>query len=241
METRIRLRDVDFMGGNPALDFVDTVGGMLDAPPAPEDEYLRDYDDLVELGLKTSTLSDAAARRLRREAREHPRKAQAAYERAHEARRLIDSVFRPIAEEDELPPSGALDRLKELAATAIARGRLVHSGHGRFVWSWDHDTELDAPIWPLVHSALELVTNGPLERVSCCGRCRWLFLDTTKNHSRRWCSMEGCGTDAKMERYVARRRERRAKYSSPAVEPTGPSGETVAARSGQGKTRRLQP
>lgn len=228
------------MGGHPALDFVDTVGGTLDSEPAPEDEYLRSYEDLVALGLKTETLSDAAARRLRREASEHPRKAAAAFAAALEARALIDSVFRPVAG-GERPPAEALDRLTELAAAAIARGRLVEAGEDRYAWTWDDAPELDAPLWPLVHSALELVTNGPLERVSCCGRCRWLFLDTTKNHSRRWCSMEGCGTDAKMERYVARRRERRARNSSPAVLPTGPSGETVAASRGQGKTPRRAP
>ena len=240
METRTRVRDVDFMGGNAALNLIDTVGGELDRPVAPEDDFLRTYDDLVELGLKTETLSEAAARRLRRDAGSHPRKAEAALRRALEVRAVLDSVFRPVAE-GERPPARALEELRELAAEAIARGRLVEGEDGRFAWSWDDDPELDAPIWPLVHSALELVTDGPLERVSQCGRCRWLFLDTTKNHSRRWCSMEGCGTDAKMERYVARRRERRARYSSPAVEPTGPSGETVAARSGQGNTRREQP
>jgi predicted RNA-binding Zn ribbon-like protein len=240
METRTRVRDVDFMGGNAALNLIDTVGGELGSPPAPEDDFLRSYDDLVELGLKTETLSEAAARRLRREAGEHPRKAEAAVRSALEVRGLLDSVFRPVAEGGR-PPARALDELRKLAAEAIARGRLVEGGDGSFVWSWDEVAELDAPVWPLVHSALELVTDGPLERVSQCGRCRWLFLDATKNHSRRWCSMEGCGTDAKMERYVARRRERRARNSSPAVEPTGPSGDTVAARSGQGKTRRAQP
>ena len=240
METRTRVRDVDLMGGNAALDLIDTVGGELDRPVAPEDDFLRTYDDLVELGLKTETLSEAAARRLRRSAQEHPRKADAALRRALEVRALLDSVFRPAAE-GERPPADALDSLRDLAAEAITRGRLIHSGHGRFDWSWDDHPDLDAPIWPLVHSAVELLSDGPLERVSQCGRCRWLFLDTTKNHSRRWCSMEECGTDAKMERYVARRRERRARYSSPALEPTGPSGDTVAARSGHGKTRRRQP
>jgi predicted RNA-binding Zn ribbon-like protein len=240
METRTRVRDVDFMGGNAALNLIDTVGGELDRPVAPEDDFLRTYDDLVELGLKTETLSEAAARRLRRAAGSHPRKAEAAWRRAVEVRAVLDSVFRPVAE-GEPPPARALDELRELAAEAIARGRLLEGEDGRFPWSWEGVAELDAPIWPLVHSALELVTDGPLERVSQCGRCRWLFLDTTKNHSRRWCSMEECGTDAKMERYVARRRERRARYSSPAEEPTGPSGDTVAARSGQGKTPRRQP
>ena len=240
METRTRVRDVDLMGGNAALNLIDTVGGELDRPVAPEDDFLRTYDDLVELGLKTGTLSEAAARRLRREAGEHPRKADAALRKALEARALLDAVFRPVAE-GERPPADALGSLTELAALAVARGRLVEDGDGTFSLSWDDMAELEAPLWPIVHSALELVTDGPLERVTRCGRCRWLFLDTTKNHSRRWCSMEGCGTDAKMERYVARRRERRARYSSPAVEPTGPSGETVAARSGQGKTPRRQP
>jgi len=58
------------------------------------------------------------------------------------------------------------------------------------------------------------MTEGPLERLKTCGRCRWLFLDTTKNRSRRWCSTEGCGTDVKKERYVARRRARRSGSSS---------------------------
>jgi len=208
METALHVKDVDFMGGHPALDLVDTVGGMLDHPVRDEDEFLRSYDDLVELGLKTKTLSERAARRLRRTAGEKPDEAQAALDAALDARAVLDSVFRPVAEGSR-PPAKALEALGRLGAEAAAHGRLAEAG-GRFEWSWEADPGLDAPLWPLVHSAVELVTDGPLERVSRCGRCRWLFLDTTKNHSRRWCSMEGCGTDAKMERYVARRRERRA-------------------------------
>jgi predicted RNA-binding Zn ribbon-like protein len=210
METRIRLEDIEFMGGHPALDLVNTLAGLLGSPPKPEDEHLRSHEDLVALGLKTGTLSERAARRLRRAAREDPAGAEAAFESALEARALLESVFRPFAEGSH-PPAGALDDLSELGAAALAHGRLVEAPGHTFQWSWDDAPGLDAPVWPLVHSALELVTGGPLERLSQCGRCRWLFLDTTKNHSRRWCSTEGCGTDAKKERYVARRRERRAK------------------------------
>jgi predicted RNA-binding Zn ribbon-like protein len=208
METRVHVEDVEFMGGHPALDFVDTVGGMLDTPPRPEDNYLRSYEDLVVLGLKTETLSERAARRLRRAARDKPKQAEAALRAALETRSLLDSVFRPVADGSK-PPARALEELAKLGATAMSHGRLVEHG-GHFDWSWEDAPGLDAPLWPLVHSAVELVTSGPLDRISCCGRCRWLFLDTTKNNSRRWCSMEGCGTDAKVERYVARRRERRA-------------------------------
>jgi predicted RNA-binding Zn ribbon-like protein len=208
METLRAIDHVGLMGGHPALNLVDTVGGMHDQPLRDEDEFLRSYENLVELGLDTETLSERAARRLRREARERPSDAEQAYAAALEARAVVDAVFRPVAEGSE-PPADALEKLAQLELTAISHGRLV-LGRGLAEWSWEDAPRLDAPLWPLVHSAVELVTNGPLDRISRCGRCRWLFLDTTKNHSRRWCSTEGCGTDAKKERYVARRRARRA-------------------------------
>src|SRR5918998_554062 len=124
METRRQVADVDFTGGNAALNLIDTVGGMLDRPVAPEDDFLRTYDDLVELGLKTETLSEAAARTLRRSAREHPRKADSALRRALEVRALLDSVSRPVAEGGR-PPADAVDELRVVAADALARGRLV--------------------------------------------------------------------------------------------------------------------
>jgi predicted RNA-binding Zn ribbon-like protein len=202
----------ELIGGNPGVDFVNSRAGLRDTELAPEDEFLRSYEDLVELGLKTGTLSERAARRVRRAARERPGEAEAALSAALDARALLDSVFRPVAE-GEAPPAGALEGLAELGAGALSHGRLVEDG-GRVEWSWDDTPGLDSPVWPLVHSALELVTDGRLDRLSCCGRCRWLFLDTTKNHSRRWCSMETCGTYLKMERYVARRRARRAAASA---------------------------
>jgi predicted RNA-binding Zn ribbon-like protein len=213
METLRRVKDVHFMGGNPALDFVDTIGGMLVDEPAVEDEFLREYEDLVAFGLKTGTLSERAGRRLRRAASDRPEEAEAVLARAREKRGLIEAAFRPVSEGRE-PPTGVLAELRDFAAEAIARGELVPAGDAAFQWSWDHRDELDAPLWPIAHAALELMTDGPLDRIKTCGRCRWLFLDTTKNHSRRWCSTEGCGTDVKKERYVARRRARRAGSSS---------------------------
>ena len=196
------------IGGHPALDFVNTLGGLRDGEPGSENEYLGSYENLVELGLTTGTLPESAARRLRRAARERPDDAEAALAPAREVRALLDSVFRPVAE-GGAPPADALAELAGLDATALSHGLLIEDD-GRVSWSWEDAPGLEAPLWPLVHAAVGLATSGPLDRVSCCGRCRWLFLDATKNHSRRWCSMETCGTYRKMERYVARRRERRA-------------------------------
>ena len=68
-------------------------------------------------------------------------------------------------------------------------------------------------LWPIVTSAVELLTSPEARRVKVCpglGDCGWLFLDTSKSGRRRWCSMEGCGSRSKMRRYYARTHARPA-------------------------------
>ena len=57
-------------------------------------------------------------------------------------------------------------------------------------------------------SAAELLTSPDLPLVrECAGYdCGWLFMDTTKNRSRRWCDMATCGNRAKGRRHYERRR-----------------------------------
>jgi predicted RNA-binding Zn ribbon-like protein len=207
METR-RISETDFAGGDLALDFVNTVGGLIGEIPGPEDDFLHSYEDVLTFAVKEGAVSKRQARRLARTARERPEEAGDALRAALRMRSLFDSVFRPLVV-GEAPAPDALVALSELGAKAMSRGRLV-SADGGFEWSWEDAGELEAPLWPIAHAAVELVRHGPLDRLKNCGRCRWIFLDATKNHSRRWCSMEGCGTHEKIERYVARRRERRA-------------------------------
>jgi predicted RNA-binding Zn ribbon-like protein len=68
--------------------------------------------------------------------------------------------------------------------------------------------ELGGPLWLIAQSAVELLTEGELRRIKQCpgaGDCGWLFYDTSRNGTRRWCSMEGCGSRVKMRRQYARR------------------------------------
>ncbi|MGH7124521.1 MAG: CGNR zinc finger domain-containing protein, partial [Stellaceae bacterium] len=77
-----------------------------------------------------------------------------------------------------------------------------------FTWAWDDEPALDRMLWPIVRSATQLLTAAELSRVKqCAGRgCSWLFLDTSKNGSRRWCEMEVCGSRSKARAYYARRK-----------------------------------
>src|SRR5919112_4603831 len=97
----------------------------------------------------------------------------------------------------------------------MSQARLLASEEG-YSWGWEPWTgegpPLGAPLWPIARSAAELLVSPWRERVRECPgeHCGWLFLDLTKNGSRRWCEMEVCGSRAKMQRYRDRQRHRGA-------------------------------
>ncbi|GAA0514767.1 hypothetical protein Ade02nite_94820 [Paractinoplanes deccanensis] len=129
---------------------------------------------------------------------------------AVELREAIFQVFSAIGRGDAVP-AASLAVVQARYAEAAAAGHLVSRGSG-FVWDFDGSAPGRA-WWPLAISAVELLTHGPLERVKVCAlqtSCIGLFLDTTKNRSRRWCTTEGCCLDAKLERQAARRKAARA-------------------------------
>jgi predicted RNA-binding Zn ribbon-like protein len=192
-------------GGHLALDFVNTLGGSHALGPQPHDEHLRGYTDLLAWSVRAGSLSEAAAGRLARAAAEQPSRAGRAFAAAIELRELAYAVLRPVAEGD-VAPAPPLRRLLEEECKALGHARL-EPGERSYRWRWE-DGDLRLPLWPLAHATVGLLTEGPLDRLKVCGECRWLFLDRSKNRSRRWCSMEDCGTAVKMRRYTERRRTR---------------------------------
>jgi predicted RNA-binding Zn ribbon-like protein len=197
----------DRMDGSLAIEFQHAeIGPSSNLVPGPSP--LNDYDDLVAWANRFGVIGAGEGRRLRQAARRNPGAAAEAYVRALRIRETLDEVFRAIAVGAE--PSGASTaRLAADEAEAVARGTLVR-GHVGFAWSWANDTSLERPLWPVIHDATRLLVDGPLDRVKACDGCRYLFIDQSKNRSRRWCEMSTCGTAEKMRRYVERRAAKRA-------------------------------
>jgi predicted RNA-binding Zn ribbon-like protein len=110
-------------------------------------------------------------------------------------RETVDAVFRAAAR-GKAPRRADLDAL----TAAATPGRLVRAGDA-FALTWDRDI-----VGPLAAAAVDLLRHGPLDRLQVCEACPWLFLDLSRNHSRRWCSMNVCGGTLKMRRYRARKR-----------------------------------
>jgi predicted RNA-binding Zn ribbon-like protein len=207
MVDRIAVDELPIVGGNLALDFANTQSG----PPGgePDVESLAGYLDLVAWARRVGEVGPPDADDLLRNARRHPRDGDAAFERAVALRDRIFTIFTSIAA-NVPPPADALARLRDDEAEALGHADLSAARDG-FAWTWSRRGELDGLRWPIVHAAATLLTRGPLARVKACGGCRYLFLDETKNGSRRWCSMAECGTRAKMRRFVARRSAARSR------------------------------
>ena len=109
----------------------------------------------------------------------------------HRARTAIEAALRPLVTGGE-PDTAAL---AALYARAARRAELRPGG---FAWA--------GPVDAIVGSAVALLSTGPVDRLKTCGNCPWLFLDLSRNGSRRWCSMEGCGTEVKIRRLTEKRR-----------------------------------
>jgi len=209
VETSNTFRGQRIVGGNVALDMLNTQNGP--AGKAPEGDVLRDYGDFLAWATHLGVLTTTEERRLRRRAHERPAEADVAFQRAREIRAYLHEIFDAVAHGK--PPARAdLRRLQGDAADAFAHGQLV-AANGGYRWSWGDDQDLERPLWPIIDAALTLVTKGPLDRVKGCASCRFVFVDESKNRSRRWCSMDDCGAEDKMRKYVARRASARASRS----------------------------
>ncbi|MBE2320608.1 ABATE domain-containing protein [Solirubrobacter sp. CPCC 204708] len=92
------------------------------------------------------------------------------------------------------------DALAVHARAAYAAGRLEPGG-----WTWPDEDPLSI-VHRLAHAATQLISSEDLDRLRGCNDCCWLYLDRSKNRSRKWCSMADCGTNAKKRRYVEKRR-----------------------------------
>jgi predicted RNA-binding Zn ribbon-like protein len=203
METVEDVSRMRLVGANLALDFVNTRAGPPVGPP--DDDVLTGYPELVAWSVYAGALTEAEAAAVRRLSRDDPGGADATFARSLRTRDYLDDIFRALAGGRRVPPS-TLAMLRDDEADALGHAQLERGS--TFAWTWRGDRTLARPLRPVVHAAVVLLTTGPLDRIKGCGGCRFIFNDETKNRSRRWCSMDDCGTAEKIRRYVAARRTR---------------------------------
>lgn len=193
------------------LDFANTVSNHASAEPG---EYFKTYADLLAWAERAGLLPAPAVERLRALAERHPAAAEAVRAQAVELREAIYRLLLAHADAHahaHTPPPGDLAQLNTALRTALAQARLAPTEAG-YALDWDlaDSDALDALLWPVAYSAADLLASPEqLARVGQCQDdrgCGWLFLDLTKNHSRRWCAMDDCGNRAKAKRHYERKK-----------------------------------
>jgi predicted RNA-binding Zn ribbon-like protein len=188
------------------LDFANTVGWHASTHP---EEHLNSYADLVGWAEKATIVTTETAGNLTKMAAKEPAEAGRAL---REAKKIRDAIYKVLAAHahGEDVPAADLAAISEAAVALSRHSRLVVQGTG-FAWQLTAaEDELDIMLWPVVRSALELMTGDGLERVGQCADadgCGWLFWDTSRNKSRRWCDMGDCGNRAKVRRYYDRQKK----------------------------------
>jgi predicted RNA-binding Zn ribbon-like protein len=100
--------------------------------------------------------------------------------------------------EDELTSLREAVERSRYRTTFSAAGRLALAPAG---------SDLAGFVARLLLAVERLQCLGAWPRLKACTDegCRWAFYDTTRNHSRTWCSMEECGNREKTRRYRARK------------------------------------
>jgi len=194
-----------FIAGDPALDMVNTVdwtdqGLVFDR--------LTDYGRVVRWAEGAHILTPSAALRLRRAAAAYPRQAERALDLARRLRLALQQCVAALASGS--PADEALGSLNRFLPGALRHLRLAAGARGspRFQVNWAGRGEsLDSPLWPVLWSAIQLLTSDDAGRIRVCGgeNCGWVYVDRSRNGLRRWCQMGTCGTAAKNRRRSVRK------------------------------------
>ena len=193
--------EFDLSGGSLCLDFANTVSHRKQ--PVQRQDNLTGYDDLVLFAREAGVVAPQLAGQLLEVAAMRPQVRAATFKAAIKLREAIYEVFAAVAG-SRAPRKRDIKLIEEMASQAMTHRQLVAAGDG-YHWEWkcDKSESLSYVLWPIAASAAELLTSDRVTQVRECEAktCAWLFLDQTRNHSRRWCDMSACGNREKARRH----------------------------------------
>jgi predicted RNA-binding Zn ribbon-like protein len=206
----------ELIAGNVTLDFINTLDNRPSAQPK---ELLTNYNDLATFGHDTGILTPAQLDYFLEDVsrKPQPEEARQAMRRAINLREALYAIFSAVMNK-QTAPQEAMDTLNAILHDAALHSRLIQEetvqpGNVQpdkaFEWRFDDMTSsYEAMLRPIARTAADLLASPEVALVRTCSSptCQWFFLDTSKNHHRRWCNMKVCGNRAKVRKFYAKRR-----------------------------------
>ena len=204
MQSDKSIRTITFDGGCTCFDFVNTVDQRL-GPPVRE--YLRSYDDLLVLSERLELLPKETLGALGAYAARHPGEAEEARGEIIRVRENLYALFAAVAAGKPVEPA-VLAMFNHDLGMMFSRLRFGNRA-GTLELALDMaPDDLYLPLRLALQSAYDLLVNYPPSRIKSCPSCSWLFLDASKNNTRRWCDMQSCGSNDKAKRYYHRKKNK---------------------------------
>lgn len=203
--TPSRAASLALVGGELALDFANTSSGR---GSAGHQEHLRAAGDVVDWAEHARAILPQGAEWLRNMALRDPQFAQHLLAASLALREDIYDLGAALAA-GHAAPREKIDPIAAVQARSLAKATLEPIA-GRYAWSWVAKTApIEAVLGPISLSAITMLLQADPTRIKQCPgeKCGWLFLDATKNKSRRWCEMQVCGNRAKQKRLAERMRQ----------------------------------
>jgi predicted RNA-binding Zn ribbon-like protein len=198
-----RPESIELVGGHPAVDLVNTVSWRQDADRWRENLVVP--LDLLTWADRTGVLDERQLVAMRSVIAQEPEAADDVLDRVRELReQLHHHLAACIDQPGGQPQIQEGSPLHRAFADAVTASSLAGTPAR---WTLQLRCLHDLPRVLALH-ALDLVQTMPPDRLRRCDDhgCGWLFLDTTRNHSRRWCSSTDCGNRDRARRHYARNR-----------------------------------
>jgi predicted RNA-binding Zn ribbon-like protein len=187
------------VGGRLCLSFVNTLWWRRSAEPI---EQLHTYADLVAAAARAGWIPDRSALQTRAEGQ--PARAARALRQAISLREAMAAVFAAAAA-GERPEDGQIEHIRTFAAPGLASLELTARTAGPYALGWT-GSSLDLPAQQVAVSAVLLLASDDVRRVKQCQgpTCGWVFVDDSRNQSRRWCDSRECGNRERVRAHYAR-------------------------------------
>ena len=202
MAQQEKFQDLKILGNQPALDFTNTVDWRGREKPH---DYINNYNDLIDWAEYTELIDQIKAATIREKASKNPQAASETYNRVKDFREAAYKTFYQLSI-DGSPSVEDKNLIETEMRKMFSRTHLDLSGKKLEL---EDDATLDHILSIIVKETIEILTSDELDRVKRCQseECGWLFIDTSKNNSRKWCQMRSCGNRAKARRYYSRTKQ----------------------------------
>jgi len=194
----------DSSGGSLGLNFLNTQNWIHSGEP---EEMLNRYDDFLLWSFEAGVISADEREVLSARAAADPAQAALALRAIHEIRSALYKIIARLIEAQQPDPRD-LERFNMALKGALSHRRIEFASPAM---RWTFQAEplpFEYPLWPVLLAAADFLASTDTARVHMCANptCGWVFLDRSRNGTRKWCSSTSCGNRLRVRQYYARKR-----------------------------------